>query len=376
MQVPVSLVSLVDTDRQFFKSQCGLPEPWASLRQTPLSHSFCQHVVASGEPLIVEEATRHALVANNLAIRDLNVLAYLGIPLFTPDGQAIGSLCAIDSKSRAWTEKDVEVLSEIADLVMTEIAMRHHLRERKRAEQGLADIAQQLLASNEDLRQFASIASHDLQEPLRKIQTFADRLSSNYSDEIDERGQGYLERMTATSKRMQHLIDALLDLTRVTSQSQPYVPTDLDQVLGEVLCDLGQRIEDAAGRVEIGALHTVVADPHQMQQLLQNLVGNALKFYKEGTPPVVRVHGELCDTSNGEPAMYRFFVEDNGIGFDPTLAERLFQPFVRLHGRHLYEGTGIGMAICKKIVERHGGTISARSTPGEGATFIVTLPVR
>jgi light-regulated signal transduction histidine kinase (bacteriophytochrome) len=222
-------------------------------------------VVASEEPLIVEEATRHELVADNLAIRDLKIHAYLGIPLFTPDGHAIGSLCAIDSKSRVWTEKDVEVLGEIADLVMTEIEMRHHLRERNRAEQGLAQLAEQLLASNEELRQFASIASHDLKEPLRKIQAFADRLSSNYSNEIDERGQDYIERMTDASKRMQRLIDALLALTQVTSQARPYVPTDLGKVFGEVFCDLEKRIEDTAGRVEIGALHTIEADPLQMQ---------------------------------------------------------------------------------------------------------------
>jgi signal transduction histidine kinase len=182
---------------------------------------------------------------------------------------------------------------------------------------------------------------------------------------------------------MRDLIDDLLTLSRVTTQTQPFSPVDLDGVARHVVSDLETSIEQVRGRVEVSGLPTVEADRSQMRQLLQNLIGNALKFHREGEAPVVKVHGEVLhkrnDDQNGKPVdgrVCRILVEDNGIGFDEEHLERIFVPFQRLHGRNEYEGTGMGLAICRKVVLRHGGNITASSAPGMGASFVVTLPAK
>ena len=224
--------------------------------------------------------------------------------------------------------------------------------------------------SNAELEQFAYICSHDLQEPLRKIQAFGDRVKSSYSEVLDERGRDYLQRIQDAAGRMQKLISDLLKYSRVTTKSQPFVSVNLAQVAREVVSDLEVRIERTGGCVEVGDMPTIDADPTQMRQLLQNLIGNGLKYHREDEAPVVKVHGEVLDV------MCKIIVEDNGIGFDEKHVSRIFEVFQRLHGSSEYEGTGIGLALCRKIVERHGGSITAESSPGQGATFIATLPIK
>lgn len=228
--------------------------------------------------------------------------------------------------------------------------------------------AMELERSNVALQEFASIASHDLQEPLRKVRAFGDRLVSAHSEGLDDRGKDYLGRMQNAAHRMQSLIDALLNYSRVTSTARPFERVDLNEVITEVLGDLSFRIEQAGATVEVGDLPTMDADEVQMRQLFQNLIANATKFAREDVPPVVKVEGELKDGN------VELRVADNGIGFEQHYADQIFRPFERLHGRSAYEGTGMGLAICRKIVERHGGRISARSTPGEGTTFIIRTP--
>jgi signal transduction histidine kinase len=232
-------------------------------------------------------------------------------------------------------------------------------------------VNRELERSNRELEDFASVASHDLQEPLRKITAFGDRLKSQCGDSLDEKGNDYLERMQKAASRMQTLIHDLLAYSRVTTRAQPFAPVSLEVVTQEVLSDLELRIEKSGAKIELGTLATIRADPLQMRQLLQNLLSNALKFQRPGMPPVIRVEASL-DNGGGR---CRITVRDNGIGFDERYLDRLFKPFQRLHGQSAYEGTGIGLAICHKIAERHGGSISAASAPGEGALFEVTLPV-
>ncbi len=243
---------------------------------------------------------------------------------------------------------------------------------RKLAEQALQKQARELARSNAELEQFAYVASHDLQEPLRKIQAFGDRLKVKCADDLNEDGRDYLGRMQNAAGRMQTLIHDLLALSRVATHPQPFVAVDLHTVAFDVVSDLESRIEQVGGRVEIGHLPAVMADRFQMSQLLQNLIGNALKFHKPGQRPVVQVRTERVSRADSE--LCRLIVEDNGIGFDEKYRERIFQVFQRLHGRNDYEGSGIGLAICRKIAERHGGSITAESVPGKGAKFIVTLP--
>jgi PAS domain S-box-containing protein len=249
-------------------------------------------------------------------------------------------------------------------------AVARDITQRHLAEEKLKRFADELQRSNSELQDFASVASHDLQEPLRKIQSFAGELKASMGNKIDVNEQDTIDRMMAASVRMRTLINDLLAFSRVTTMAKPFVPVDLRLTVKDVLSDLEARTLETKGRIEVCDLPTIDADPMQMRQLLQNLIGNALKFHAPGVAPIIKISGE-----NGGPN-YRLSVMDNGIGFDEKYLDRIFTVFQRLHGRMEYEGTGIGLAICRKIVERHGGEIKARSAPGAGSTFIVTLPLK
>jgi PAS domain S-box-containing protein len=231
---------------------------------------------------------------------------------------------------------------------------------------------QRLEQSNRELESFAYVASHDLQEPLRKIQTFGERLKTTCAAALSPEGRDYVERMQAAATRMRRLIDDLLSFSRVSSSARPFTQVDLGAVAREVLGDLEASVEQAQARVTVEELPVLAADPTQMRQLLQNLVGNALKFRREGVPPTVSIRGRV----DAKAQRCVLEVEDNGIGFEEKYAERIFNVFQRLHGRGQYEGTGIGLAICRKIAERHGGSITVNSTPGVGTTFRVSLPLK
>jgi PAS domain S-box-containing protein len=323
------------------------------------------------------------------SVADEHIKGWMAAPLLSGE-RAIGVLTADNFKVRAYSQEDARILLTFASQAALAIEnarlyeqAQQEIADRKRAEAKLHTYAAKLERSNHELEAFAYVASHDLQEPLRKVKAFGDRLKVRYAAALDERGLDYLNRMQGAAERMQNLIDALLIYSRVTTQTQPFVPVDLAQVAREVVSDLEVRIEQASGQVQVGELPGIDADPTQIRQLLQNLIGNALKFHRPGVPPVVQVQAQLLDgrerhRANGVSCTRwcEITIQDNGIGFDEKYLDRIFQVFQRLHGRSEYEGTGVGLAICRKIAERHGGEITATSIPGQGATFIVTLPVR
>jgi signal transduction histidine kinase len=228
----------------------------------------------------------------------------------------------------------------------------------------------ELSRSNSELEQFASVASHDLQEPLRKVQTFGDQLERRFGESIPDEGLDYLRRMRSAAGRMSVLIDDLLRFSRVTTRAMPPEPVDLTRIAREVTDDLEGALEETRGSVQIHNLPTVEADPLQMRQLLQNLIGNAIKFHRPGHPPEVVVES----VAHPDRKSASFSVTDNGIGIEPEYRDRIFRVFERLHPRDVYAGTGIGLALCRKIVERHGGAITAESADGGGAQFVVVLP--
>jgi len=260
------------------------------------------------------------------------------------------------------------------ELTKANMAQQRAERERelrKKEKEALKKFTAKLQKSNQDLQDFAYVASHDLQEPLRKIQAFGDRLQTTCKDLLTDKGKDYLSYMISAADRMQNLVNALLKFSRVTTKAQPFKKVDLQQVIQEVLTDFETRLEEGQGRVEVGSMPVIDADELQMHQLFQNLIGNALKFKKSDMVPVVKIDSKKADKEN-----YILFVEDNGIGFEKKFEEKIFQVFQRLHTRDQYEGSGMGLAICRKIVERHGGTIIAESVVDEGTKFVITLPIR
>ncbi|MBF0317206.1 MAG: PAS domain S-box protein [Nitrospirae bacterium] len=255
------------------------------------------------------------------------------------------------------------LLADISELVEMKDSLSLHARELKR--------------SNEELQEFASVASHDLQEPLRKIIAFGDRLKDKHSSGIPAEGLDYLSRMQGAAARMQTLIDGLLNFARVTTRAKPFSPTDLNEIIKDVLSDLEARLIKSGGRVEVDPLPTIDADKLQMQQLFMNLIGNALKFHRVDVPPVVSVKCIVAQPGTSwSDKECEIIVADNGIGFDEKHLDRLFKPFQRLVSKEKYEGTGMGLAICEKIVKRHGGSIVAHSVPNAGSTFSIRLPVK
>lgn len=255
------------------------------------------------------------------------------------------------------------------------VAVRYEITEQKLAEEKLKVNAKKLEISNQELQDFASVAAHDLQEPLRKILSFSDRLKAKAKDELSSESLDYLERIYSSTQRMRILINDLLTYSRVTTKAQPFSLIDLNQVLLDVMSDLELHLEQTDGKIESDKLPSIEADPTQMRQLFQNLLSNALKFIPNDRKPLIRIEASVLNVLALKQPVCRITITDNGIGFEEKYLDRIFTIFQRLHGRQEYEGTGIGLAICRKITDRHGGLLTATSRPGEGSSFIITLPL-
>ena len=335
-------------------------------------------VDAAGKIRVVNDAVRNLFGYGELEILGKPMTTLIDDPTERQTRLSVFHFEAIRDHADVFRHKDgtrIEVSLSISpihdgDTNDGAVVIARDIRERKRAEEELHEFARKLQQSNRELEDFAYVASHDLQEPLRKIQAFGDRLRGRYAEALSAEGLDYVDRMQRAANRMQALINDLLTFSRVTTKGQPFVPVDLATVAREVVHDLDTRIHDTGGEVVVGALPMIDADPMQMRQMLQNLVGNALKFHRPDVPPRVEVGASVDDGT----AQIR--VVDNGIGFEERYADRIFTMFERLHSRGSYEGTGIGLAICRKIAQRHGGDITASSRPGEGSVFLVTLPLR
>ncbi|MBI5394543.1 MAG: hypothetical protein HZA91_04525 [Verrucomicrobia bacterium] len=257
-----------------------------------------------------------------------------------------------------------EQLERVNRLLQKEVA------ERKRAEEALARQATDLARSNAELEQFANVVSHDLQEPLQTVTSFTQLLGERYKGRLGADADEFIRFAVDGAKRMQQLIVDLLAYSRAGRPDKPLKAVDAGSAAKQAIENLKAAIEASGAVVACDALPTVMADASQLARLFQNLVGNAVKFHRPGDPPQISIRAEP------EGARWRFAVRDNGIGFEAKDGERIFQVFQRLHGREQYPGTGIGLAICKKIIERHGGQIRVESEPGKGSTFYFTLPAK
>ena len=266
-----------------------------------------------------------------------------------------------------WDITSLEFAKQQARLA-AEYAKRR-AQEAEASKEILREYTAKLERSNQDLQDFAFIASHDLMEPLRKVQAFGERLKSKYDEQLPEEASDWINRMQNAAFRMQTMLNDLLTYSRVSTRAQPYVMVNLNEIVEQVIADLEVRIEKTHGVVNYDRLPCVEADPSQLNQLLLNLISNALKFHKPDVPPVIYLRSKQAD-----PGWVEFEVEDNGIGIDIDNHAKIFEPFQRLHGRSEYEGNGMGLAICRKIIERHKGIIRVQSALGQGTTFIIRLP--
>lgn len=248
------------------------------------------------------------------------------------------------------------------------VSIRFDITAKKLAEAQLVSYSKRLEQSNEELEHFASIAAHDLQEPLRKIRAFSDRVNVKMTNNLSNEAIDYLGRISAAAGRMQNLIDDLLTYSRVRTRQSEFTYVDLNKVVADVTADLEIQIDKESAKIVKEHLPVIEADETQMHQLFLNLISNAIKFHKPGTP------NEIFISSSVENNMCEIQVRDNGIGFDEKYLDRIFQIFQRLHGKSEFRGTGVGLAVCRRIVLRHGGDITARSEPDKGSVFIVRLP--
>jgi signal transduction histidine kinase len=282
----------------------------------------------------------------------------------------------LDVSGTRWHDGFLLVIDDVSERKEAETVQRYQSQE-------LQLLNQELQRSNENLLEFSYVASHDLQEPLRKIQQFGDMLEHNFTDQLGEQGLDLLHRMQRASVRMSALIRDLLDYSRLASQSELFQEQDLNQVVEGVLIALELVIAETGAFINVGSLCTVLGDATQLAQLFQNLLTNAIKFNKPGNPPTISITCERIgvdtlpaqfDALSDSPSFHRIRVADEGIGFEPDQAERIFGAFQRLHGRGEYPGTGIGLAIARKVVMNHKGYIMAESQPGQGAVFSIYLP--
>jgi two-component system sensor kinase FixL len=305
--------------------------------------------------------------------------------LATGHGPVINTTVEVTALNKDQQEFDIELsisnTSENGSPIF--IAFINDITERKKSQHIIGQKTKELENSNAELQQFASIASHDLKEPLRKILLFADLLVKEYKENLPEEGQAYIDRMHNAASRMQELIEDLLAFSRIGSKQEYFENVDLNVVIYGILTDLEISIQQKNAKIEYDDLPSLNAIPNQMRQLFQNLISNALKFCKQDVQPHIHITYKIINgtqlkgaaTKSVNQSYCEIKVSDNGIGFEAVYAEKIFVIFQRLHGREAYDGTGIGLAICKKIAEYHNGYIYAESTPGKGSVFTITLPI-
>jgi len=274
---------------------------------------------------------------------------------------------AREALQKAYADLERRVAERTRELALANQRLQKEIEERKRAEERLAQKAKELARSNADLEQFAYIVSHDLREPLHVAAGFLNLLSRRYKKNLDAKGQEFIDCALDSLQRLEQQIQDLLDYSRVTTRGKEFTEVDLNQVVAQVLRDMSLLIQEKKAQISCDPLPLVMGDAAQLTRVYQNLIGNALKFCGDKPP---RVHLGAKEDA-GE---WLFFVQDQGIGIDPRHYDRIFRMFERLHPRSQYPGTGIGLAICRKIVERHGGRIWVESEPGKGSTFWFSLP--
>jgi len=281
--------------------------------------------------------------------------------------------------------KNHQLIAHEQKLIAINKNLENEIKERKISEEKVKELNRQLLenidhleTANKDLDRFAFMSSHDLQEPLRKIRTFSDLLYSKYQHIFDDNAVRYINRIQKAAERMQALIKDILEFSQVSYEKGNFVQTDLNSIVEDVLTEMESTVQEKNAKIKVRKLPSLEVNPGLMTPLFSNLIGNAIKYGKKNVEPVINIYADQeVEAEQGQAGKFcRIFVEDNGIGFDQKYSEQIFDMFVRLHGNSEYEGTGIGLALCKQIVEHHNGYISALSKENAGTTFIISFPLQ
>jgi signal transduction histidine kinase len=370
LKVPVTLMTLIDSDRQFFKSAFGLPGPISGMRETPLSHAFCQHVTSSGRMFLVEDARSHPIVKDNPAVSDFGIVAYAGVPLNDSVGYTLGSLCAIDSRPRQWSQEEIELLKALAAQVMTEMALREHAR-------GLVASVEELQEVETERRSMTQLTVHDLRTPLTSLSMGLEMLP--LLGPLNAEQEEALKLLMRGSHVLRGLVDDILDIGSLHQRGQRALtynrcqPSDL--VAGAV-----EQITALAATKQINVVREIApdlpsfdGDGDKITRVLVNLLGNALKF----TPAGGNVRITSCADTEvlGLPGI-GFSVSDSGIGIAPENQRRIFEQGVKLDSAApTSKSAGLGLTFCQRIVEAHGGQIRLTSALGQGSRFDFVLPL-
>jgi signal transduction histidine kinase len=357
------LVSLVDGTRQFFKAIAGLTGPVAEARGTPISHSFCRHVVDLKQPLVVPYAPDHPLVKDNPSIAELGVIAYLGAPIVDPSGQLLGSFCVIDTVPRDWTEANVALIVDLAAAVDSEIALHMRARELKAATEAA-------MSASRAKSSLLAVVSHEVRNPLNAVLGFADLLKDM---ELDSEALEYVGHINDSGKHLLGILDDLLDQARLESGAVTLElrPFDLKKFASDLISSLGPKASEKSTALAMkwteGTPANVKGDSHRLRQILLNILGNATKFTSSGSISL--------SISHQLPSSFTFLIKDTGIGIPKEQLEHVFNRFAQADAttHRKYGGTGLGLAISRELAEMMGGGISVESVEGEGSEFKVVV---
>lgn len=362
---PVNLVSLVDHNRQFFAAAKGLQSPWAQSRETPLSHSFCQHVVADAKPFIVDDAAQDPRVKGNPAITELSVSAYAGMPITAGSEDVVGSFCAIDSVPRQWDDRELALLSELAGLVSHELDMRRDAQRVQRAEAQIARMDAQLVSGNPDLVSQVDMIAHDLRTPIQTMSILASLLRSHPTMAGSDALLGLLDSFDRNLLQAGKMLDSLSRVNSDSTDTDTFLPIDVNQVVTTVCDDLRPSSEAIAILVQTVDRARVQADDIGMRRCLYNLVSNAIRFASSCIRVSIRTG----------PVDIWITVEDDGPGL-PNGKDwsSVWDPGVTFHGSEGRSNSGLGLAITKQLANRFGGTVSASRSSLGGAQFELHFP--
>jgi signal transduction histidine kinase len=396
-QTPISLITLLDDKRQWFKSRHGL-----DIYETPIEHSFCAHAITGDEEIFtMNDARDDTRFHNNpLVTGDPNIVFYAGIPLKDSSGLPLGTLCVIDNKPRTLTDSQKESLNILSEQVINLLELRKNKLELERAHRKLKKFSKKLEKKvlqrtnqleiktikleliNNDLASFNHICSHDLQEPLRKIQMFISQVSDSEFKNLSADGKHKLERIDLSASRMRNLIQDLLTYGSTENVENRLMNVSLRKLVDDVKVVLSEELKENNTVLKVLSDCEITVRPIQFKQLLFNLFTNAIKFTKKKDFPTIEVSGEIIEglaypnlNLSDEVKYARIFVADNGIGFEQKYATKVFEIFQRLHSDEEYQGTGIGLAIVKRIITTHNGEIRVKSSLGNGTIFEIFIPL-